>query len=110
MIKKYPDVVGIMSIAWADNHHIDNNLRKTQKLKKYFKQANDSRGKLGIPELILHPLKVRPQKDLITTESDQLENNYEQIGKFLRNDTLSMERFMEKHTTYNPDTFFYKYV
>jgi hypothetical protein len=108
MIKKYPDVVGIMSIAWEDNYYINNKLRKTQKLKKYFKNANDSRGRPGIPELILHPLKQRPQKDLITVDSDPLEQNYEKIGKYPQNDS-ALRQFMDKHAEYNPNSYFFTY-
>jgi hypothetical protein len=109
LIKKYPDIVGIMSIAWSDNVQIKSKLNKTQKIKKYFKDANDSRGKPGIPELILHPLKRRPSKDIVINDGDQLENNYEQIGKFSQKDFAQMELFMEKHTVYNPETYFFKY-
>jgi hypothetical protein len=105
IIKKYPDVVGILAISVSDTASIKRRLKKT---KRFFKFAEDARNIPGIPELILHPLKQRPQKDLITVDSDPLEQNYEQIGKYSQNDP-ALEKFMNKHATYDSDTFFYKF-
>jgi hypothetical protein len=85
------------------------NLKKTQRIGKYFKYASDSRVVRGVPELILHPLKKRPEKDLVTTDNIDLENNYEQIGSFLRTDISRMEKFMDKHAEYNPNSYFFTY-
>ena len=109
IIEKYPDIVGILALSIGDTVQMKRNLKKTQKLVKYFKYAKDSRGIKGVPELILHPLSKRPTKDVITREEDPLENNYEQIAKFNRGDIRSMESFMEQHAVYNPDTYFFTY-
>jgi hypothetical protein len=109
IIKKYPDVVGILAVSMGDTAEMKRNLKKTQRISKYFKYASDSRGVKGVPELILHPLKKRPEKDLITTNDIILENNYEQIGSFSRTDISRMEKFMDKHAEYNPTTYFFTY-
>ena len=109
IIKKYPDVVGMITISVGDTREMKKSLKKTRRLHKYFKFASDSRGLNGIPELILHPLKKRPIEDLIIKDSDVLENNYEEIAKFDRFNYQTLETFMEKHTVYNPETFFFNY-
>jgi hypothetical protein len=59
--------------------------------------------------MILHPLTKRPQKDVVTTESDKLENNYKILKTFKTQDEEKLRNFMDKHAEYNPDTFFYTY-
>ena len=111
IIKKYPDVVGMIGIPAADARALKKSLKKTSKrVSKFFKMASDSLGIEGIPELVLHPLSKRPTKDVITNESDSLENNYKVLTKFNINDEAKLLTFMEKHTLYNPDTFFYSYT
>jgi hypothetical protein len=111
IVKKYPDVVGMMGIPAADARALKKSLKKTSKrVSKFFKMAEDSLGVQGIPELVLHPLSKRPAKDIITNESDSLENNYKVLTKFNINDEAKLLTFMEKHTVYNPDTFFYTYT
>jgi hypothetical protein len=108
IIKKYPDVVGIISIAISDNKRAKK--RMTQKLKKYFKETTDARGISGVPEIMLHPLTVRPSSNVIVHDKDVLENNYEQVTKFSRFDIQRGQKFMDQHAIYNPDTFFYTYT
>jgi len=111
MVKKYPDVVGMIAIAYSDSVRLKRSLKKTQKnILKYFKMAGDSRGTTGIPELILHPLTRRPSKQMIINESDTLENNYKLITKFELNEESKLKQFMDKHSKYDPETFFYTYV
>jgi len=107
MLKNYPDIVGVISIAMEDNKRASR--RVTQKLKKYFKKSTDSRGFSGVPELMIHPLIKRPSSDVITRDTDILENNYEQIGKFSRFNIQHAEKFMKDHATYDQNTFFYTY-
>ena len=110
IIKKYPDVVGILALSIGDTIQMKRNLKKTQKVIKYFKYTKDARGISGIPELILHPLTKRPDNDVITRDNDTLDNNYEKIAKFNIGDIRAMETFMDKHALYDPKTFFYTYT
>jgi hypothetical protein len=111
IVKKYPDIVGMIAIAYSDSVRLKRSLKKTSKnILKFFKMAGDSRGTTGIPELILHPLTKRPSKQVIVNESDILENNYKLLTVFDLTNETSMTQFMNKHTKYDPETFFYKYV
>ena len=76
-------------------------------MRRFFKNAEDRFGTKTIPELSLHPLVLRPSKDVITKEGDPLENNYSLLRKFDRRDKKSIINFMDTKTVYNPDTFFY---
>ena len=109
IIKKYPDVVGMIAIAYGDNKILKEKLKKTVKLQKYFKIARDTRKISGIPELVLHPLAKRPQED-ISSELDVHEYNYEIIKEFQKTDISKLTDFMNKHAKYDPETFFYTYV
>jgi hypothetical protein len=111
MVKKYPDIVGMIAIAYSDSVRLKRSLKKTQKnILKFFKMAKDSRGTTGIPELLLHPLTKRPSKQIIVNESDTLENNYKLITEFDLTNESKMAQFMDKHAKYDPETFFYTYV
>ena len=111
IINKYPDVVGIIGIALGDSRAMKRSLKKTSKrIKKYFKFANDSRNLEGIPEIVLHPLTKRPSKQVIVHDDDILENNYKLLTKLNMNDNDKMIKFMDRHTVYDPDTFFYTYT
>ena len=111
IINKYPDVVGIMGIPKRDTIAIRKTLKnKSKKVKSIFKMAEDARGIPGLPELILHPLSKRPSKQMIVKNSDILENNYEVLTKFNIHNEPRIMQFMDKHTKYDPETFFYKYV
>jgi hypothetical protein len=109
IIKKFPDVVGVMAIAAEDARRLNENLRrKTQKITKYFHFAEAVNTKIpSVPELILHPLKSRPQKDIIVHQNDTLENNYELYKKFDTRDENKLIRFMDS-LVYNPETFFFE--
>jgi hypothetical protein len=111
IVKNYPDVVGMIAIAYADSVRLKRSLKKTSKnISKFFKMTTDSRGIKGLPELILHPLVKRPSKEIIVHNSDTLENNYKLLNKFNLNDESKMEQFMNKHAMYNPGTLFYGYT
>ena len=109
IIKKFPDVVGVVAIAAEDARRLNENLRhKTQKVRKYFHFAEAVNTKIpSVPELILHPLRLRPQKDVIVHSDDKLENNYELYKKFDTRDESKLVNFMDT-LVYNPDTFFYE--
>ncbi|NDB84212.1 MAG: hypothetical protein EB127_16085, partial [Alphaproteobacteria bacterium] len=64
----------------------------------------------GIPELVLHPLVKRPSQQLIVKDTDVLENNYKMLTKIDINNESKLLKFMDKHATYNPDTFYYNYT
>ena len=111
IVKKFPDVVGMMGIPARDSKELKRSLKKTsKKVSSYFKLASDSFGLTGIPELVLHPLTKRPSKQVIVHDDDILENNYKLLTKFNINDEQKMIQFMDRHTTYNPETFFYSYT
>jgi hypothetical protein len=106
IIKKYPEIVGMIAIQSKDSNIIKKNLKKTQKLQKYFKFAEDATSN-GIPELILHPLRTRSTKNILTT-NEPLDTNYEHFKEFNIKDIQKLEEFM-KSTTYDPETYFYKF-
>jgi hypothetical protein len=108
MIKKYPDVVGMITLALTDTVRLKKSKNKTRKVQKYFHTASDNSGISGIPEMILHPLRKRPSKDILVHESDTLENNYSLLKTFTRNEE-QLRKFMDKHTRYNPDTYFFEH-
>lgn len=110
IIQKYPDVVGMIAISYGDNKIIKEALKKTSKLHKYFKTTKDSGKRTGIPELVLHPLAKRPQEDIISSESDVYEYNYEVIKEFNKKDIPKLMTFMDKHAKFDPETFFYTYT
>lgn len=111
IIKKYPEIVGMMGIAHADGvllrKGMKRNRKVTQRVQKYMHFAKDAKGSNSTPELILHPLVRRPQKDVIVHEGDVLENNYKQIGVYNLGDEQALRNLMEK-LHYNPETFFYQ--
>ena len=109
MIKNHPDVVGIIGIDGADAYRLQRKLgRKTIKNNlKYIQFATDSDGNTGPPELVLHPLTKRPDKDVIVSPSDKLENNYKLFKKFKVDDERGLRNFMDKHAVYNPETYYY---
>ena len=111
VISKYPEVVGIMGIPAADSRNLRKSLKKTSKrIKNLFKLTEDSAGNKGIPELVLHPLVKRPSQQLIVKDTDVLENNYKLLTKIDINNEAKLLKFMDKHATYNPDTFYYNYT
>ena len=109
MVKKYPDIVGMISLAAGD----DKMLRKAEKrgiskkVKSYFHKARDSFTIHSVPELILHPLTKRPSKEFIVHENDVLENNYKLLKK-MKYSEENLISFM-KNAVYDPKTYFYVY-
>ena len=112
MIEKYPDIVGIISIALRDADELKTNLKKdskkTRRVGKYIHFAKDNRDADGVPEIALHPFVKRPSKDVIVHKGDELEINYKPIATFDLN-SPKLISFMEDHAVYNPDTFYYMY-
>jgi hypothetical protein len=112
MIKKYPDIVGIINISIGDATRFRDGVRRLSRRKsKYFHNAEAAEPSFpSIPELILHPLALRPQKEMLVHSGDKLDNNYSLLKKFdLRKDESKIIDFMETHAVYNPDTFFYNF-
>ena len=105
MIKKYPDIVGIMSLAPGDNKLMRKAEKRgiSQKARSYFHKARDSFGIHEVPELILHPLTKR-KKEMIVHENDVLENNYRLLKKMKYSE---VDSFM-KNVVYDSETYFYK--
>jgi len=111
IISKYPEVVGIMGIPLADSRALKKTLKKTSKrVSAFFKLAEDSLGVEGIPELVLHPLVKRPSEQIIVKDTDVLQNNYKLLTKFNVKDEAKLLKFMDQHSIYNPDTFYYNYT
>ena len=108
MIKKYPDVVGMISLSLMDSVRLKKSRNKTRRIKKFLHEASDETGISGIPEMILHPLRKRPSKDILVHDSDILENNYSLLKTFTRNEE-KLSKFMEKHARYNPETHFFEH-
>lgn len=109
IIKKFPEVVGTIAVSRKDGEIAKKRLLRPKNvtMRRFFKNAEDRFGTKTIPELSLHPLVLRPSKDVITKEGDPLENNYSLLRKFDRRDKKSIINFMDTKTVYNPDTFFY---
>jgi hypothetical protein len=106
LIKKYPEVVGMLAISAADVYRAKRKLKNKPSLRRYFHDAVEESGIRGVPELILHPLVKRPQKDMIG--ENMLETNYSLLKK-LPLEESTLKKFMDKHATYNQDTYFFTY-
>jgi len=111
IIKKYPGVVGYIGNVWNDSVSMKKNLSKPEKSKyrKYFQYAEDATKVKSVPELAIHPLVERPSKDVLVEENTPLDNSYKLFKKFNRNDEKSIMTFMDKHTKFDPETFYYTY-
>jgi len=109
MIRKYPDVTGMITLSIGDAPRIRSFLKKTSKqVLQYQHTAKDSNYQLeSIPELILHPLRKRPQKDLIVNVDDELDNAYSFYRSFSAKDTDTLIKFM-KTLEYDSSTYFFK--
>lgn len=112
LIKKFPDIVGMITLAPGDNKLIKK-AKKRGMPKKTMRildtqKARDSFGINEIPELILYPLVKRSSKQIIVHSEDKLENNYKLLKKMKFNDD-ELHKFMDKYTKYNPSTYFYTY-
>jgi hypothetical protein len=111
IIKKYPDIVGMIAVAAGDVKYMKAALRRgiRQKTQKIFHKAKDSFGVEGVPELILHPLSKRSSKDIIVSPEDILENNYSLMKTVPYNED-ELHKFMEDHAVYDPDTYFFRFT
>uniref|UniRef100_A0A6C0JZY1 Uncharacterized protein n=1 Tax=viral metagenome TaxID=1070528 RepID=A0A6C0JZY1_9ZZZZ len=109
-IAKYPNIVGMIANAFGDSEKMSRTFPHLPPYKKkFFHFAEDAEGVRMIPELILHPLKRRPRKDIIVYPNDILENNYEPIANLsVEKDQTKLVTFMNRHAKYNPETFFYQ--
>jgi hypothetical protein len=105
LIKKYPDIVGMAEISINDARTLKRN--STRRNRKYMHPASDATGTKSVPELVLHPLAQRPQKDMIIHEGDVLENNYQQIGEYKLADESALKLLLDK-AHFNSETFFYQ--
>ena len=110
IIKKYPDVVGMVAIAVGDATRVKQAYRnKTVRHKKYYNFAKDHAGYESIPEVILHPLTKRNEKPLIVKSGDTLDTNYRELVKLPTENEGKLAAFMEKHAVYDEDTKLYTY-
>ena len=105
IIKKYPEIVGMAEISINDARALSRN--KTRRNRKYMRMTSDASGTKSVPELVLHPLSQRPQKDVIVHKDDVLENNYQKIGEYKLADEEILRNLLDK-AKFNPDTFFYE--
>lgn len=111
IIKKYPNIVGYIANVWSDSVSMKKTLHSSEnaKYKKYFNFAEDIAKVKSIPELAIYPLVSRSSKNVIVNSEDKLENSYKLFRKFNRNDKKSIVSFMDNHTTFNPETFYFNY-
>jgi hypothetical protein len=111
IVKKYPNIVGYLANVWTDSIYIKKNLFTSEnaKYKKYFHFATDATDLKSVPELALYPLAEKSPKDVIVKPEDKLENNYKLFKTFNRNDKKSIVNFLDKHTEYDPETFYFTY-
>jgi len=111
IIKKFPDVIGMLGISVGDNKSLRENLKKriSNKTLKTFRKVKDSSEHSGIPELALYPLAERENKNIIVKEDDELKNNYELVDS-VEYDEDKLHKFMNSHAKYNADTYFYSYI
>jgi hypothetical protein len=108
MIRKYPDLVGTISIPAGDAVRYNKGKRsRTHRIKTYLHEMKDSTGMEMPPEIQLHPFAKRPTGNVILKDEIP-ETNYERIQSFSRKDTKGMEEFMEKYTQLNEATGFYE--
>lgn len=109
MIKKYPDIVGMLALSPGDTKLFRKALKRgiPSRTQKMFHKAQDSFGIHEVPELILHPLAKRPASDMKIHDQDKLENNYRLLKKMEYSED-DLHAFM-KNAKYNPDTYFFDY-
>jgi hypothetical protein len=110
LIKKFPNVVGMLAISSGDIKYLRKAMKRGIKNKtlKTFHKAKDSSKSESVPELILHPLTTRPEKDVLVNEDTVLDTNYELLTKIPYNEE-TLHTFMADHAVYNPETYFYTY-
>lgn len=110
MIKKYPEITGMIDLSLGDAPRIRQSIRKSsQKIRPFLHTAEDAIVSYpSIPELILHPLRKRNQKDLIVHPDTELDNAYSLYQTFSTDHQEKLISFMKK-AEYNPDTFFYTF-
>ena len=110
ILKKYSDVVGMIGIAAGDDKYLRKALKRgiPNKTLKTFKKAKDSSNIENVPELVLHPLTKRPSSDVLVKDDTELDVNYKLLKKINYNED-KLHQFMDKHSVYNPETFFYTY-
>jgi hypothetical protein len=112
LIEKYPDVVGMIAISMGDTKMYQKALKSrkvTRRISKFLNPVSDNRNLTGIPEIILHPLKTRLSKDLISDSNVEHDTNFKIIKEFDVLDKQGMLEFMEQKTIYNPQTSLYSY-
>lgn len=111
IIKKYPSIVGYIGNVFKDSVAMKKRLYKpeNEKYRKYFRFANDFTNVKSVPELAIYPLAERHPKDLLVEEDTPLDNNYKLFKTFNRNDKKSIMNFMDKHTKFDPETFYFTY-
>jgi len=112
LIQKYPDVVGMIALSMGDNKMYKKSLKErkvTQRMIKFLNPVTDNRNFTGIPEIILHPLKQRPSKDILSDPQTDHDTNYKMIKEFDVTDKQTMLTFMEQHAEYNANTSLYTY-
>lgn len=110
IIKKHPDIVGMLGISVGDNKSLRESLKKgvNRKTLKTIKKVKDHSDHTGVPELAIYPLAERSSKNVIVKEEDELDSNYELIKSIQYNED-KLHKFMEQHAVYDPDTYFYTY-
>lgn len=116
MIKKYPEIMGWISVTRNDAKKFMNQLEngdlKDPDVKKYIHLTKDNRGVIGPAEIALYPLKKRINENKYIKDVDKWINNnefnYRHITKLPR-DKQKIIEFMEQYSIFNEKTKFYEY-
>jgi hypothetical protein len=108
-MRDHPTVLGMVSIAHNDSRGFEKRKGQlTDRMTKYIHLKKDSQGTMGMPEIMLYPLKTRSVENITSEPGEKLDTIYEVVDVLpIKEDTLV--RFMEDHTTYEPRTSFYLY-
>lgn len=109
LIRKFPEITGMINLSVGDASRIRDTIKRLPKrLTEFIHTAEDAQSRFpSIPELILHPLRKRPQTHVIVKPEDTLDSAYSLYKHFSTDDTEKLVSFM-KTLTYNPETFFFQ--
>lgn len=73
-MKQYPDVVGKINISDVDGKRHIQVAYDYPQIAKYYHYSEDSKGNIGVPEIALHPRRIRVNTEIVSNEKDINEN------------------------------------
>jgi hypothetical protein len=111
IIQKYPDIIGYIANVGRDTPPIKRSLAlpENKEYRKYFHFASDVYDITTVPELAIYPLTSRSSKNLIVQKDEPLDNAYTLFKTFNRKDKKSIFNFLDRHTKFDPNTFYFTY-